>query len=599
MSYKAQSMTIATLVRDIDNYYLPAIQREFVWEPGKIEMLFDSLLREYPIGSFLLWEVRKPDIHEKFTFYDLIRDFDQRTPHNIRVDLGHKDRIMGVLDGQQRITSLLIGLQGSYREKLPKKRWDNKDAFPEKKLYMNLLYEPDPHDDDQQFQIKFLTKAQANHTESAYWFRLGKILPVANSKELRVLRIGLPVGNIARVEDNLNALWAGVHERDNISYFLETREDLDSVLSIFVRLNRGGTPLSYSDLLLSLATATWGTHDARQEVYSLVDYLNKSCGAQFNFSKDFVMKALLVLNDGDVRFKTENISKKNGLEKVWIPVQKSLKLTAKLLALFGFDANTLTTHNAAIPVAYYLCKRGLGERFLTNKAHEADREEIRRWLLKILLGRVFRGQTDSTLTLIRREIRVHLESDKNAGFPGERINNALRQRRGLSFTDEDVDRIVDETKYGDPYAFSILALLFPYLSFEHSRFHMDHMHPDSSFTRENLAKTKMSDEDLKFAMERNDYLPNLQLLTDAGNESKKNKPLEGWLSGEKNADYYRTTNLIPGVDLSLKSFRDFYQARRALLIQELKKRLGAGTAAAEPDEPVSADELVTGGDVDE
>lgn len=38
-------------------YVLPAIQREFVWATEKVRMLFDSLLRGYPIGSFLFWTV--------------------------------------------------------------------------------------------------------------------------------------------------------------------------------------------------------------------------------------------------------------------------------------------------------------------------------------------------------------------------------------------------------------------------------------------------------------------------------------------------------------------------------------------------------------
>ncbi len=33
---------------------LPAIQREFVWGPGQICRLFDSLMQGYPFGTFLL-----------------------------------------------------------------------------------------------------------------------------------------------------------------------------------------------------------------------------------------------------------------------------------------------------------------------------------------------------------------------------------------------------------------------------------------------------------------------------------------------------------------------------------------------------------------
>jgi len=32
---------------------LPSIQRGFVWKPKQVEDLWDSLLRGYPIGSFL------------------------------------------------------------------------------------------------------------------------------------------------------------------------------------------------------------------------------------------------------------------------------------------------------------------------------------------------------------------------------------------------------------------------------------------------------------------------------------------------------------------------------------------------------------------
>ena len=47
---------------ECSEYVLPAIQREFVWEPPKIVRLFDSLMRGYPIGSFLFWQVERGSI---------------------------------------------------------------------------------------------------------------------------------------------------------------------------------------------------------------------------------------------------------------------------------------------------------------------------------------------------------------------------------------------------------------------------------------------------------------------------------------------------------------------------------------------------------
>ena len=60
MAYETP-LTIAEIVKGIysNNYVLPSIQREFVWKTTQIEMLFDSLMQEYPIGAFLFWEISK------------------------------------------------------------------------------------------------------------------------------------------------------------------------------------------------------------------------------------------------------------------------------------------------------------------------------------------------------------------------------------------------------------------------------------------------------------------------------------------------------------------------------------------------------------
>jgi len=53
-----QSRTIKQVLPDInESIFLPAIQREFVWDTEQIVQLFDSVLREYPIGSFIFWNL--------------------------------------------------------------------------------------------------------------------------------------------------------------------------------------------------------------------------------------------------------------------------------------------------------------------------------------------------------------------------------------------------------------------------------------------------------------------------------------------------------------------------------------------------------------
>jgi hypothetical protein len=81
-----------------NKYLLPAIQREFVWKSWQIEKLFDSLINDYPIGSFLFWEVKEP---KNYKFYEFIKKYDQReTNHNHEISLTDNREVIAILDGQ-------------------------------------------------------------------------------------------------------------------------------------------------------------------------------------------------------------------------------------------------------------------------------------------------------------------------------------------------------------------------------------------------------------------------------------------------------------------------------------------------------------------
>lgn len=153
-----EPVTIKEAIENIHkkNHLLPAIQREFVWGTDQIERLFDSLMRDYPINSFLFWEVEKKNI-SNYQFYEFVREYHERdNTHNPKANLGGESGITAILNGQQRLTSLYIGLKGTYAYKLPRKRCHNDSAFPKRKLCLNLL---SPSDNGHLvFDFKFLTK---------------------------------------------------------------------------------------------------------------------------------------------------------------------------------------------------------------------------------------------------------------------------------------------------------------------------------------------------------------------------------------------------------------------------------------------------------
>lgn len=113
------------------------------------------------------------------------------------------------------------------------------------------------------------------------------------------------------VFQQLYDLYEAVRVLEPMNYFLVTDQDPDKMLEIFVCVNSGGTLLSYSDLLLSMATNQLQELDAREEVRSLVSEINSNAGRQFAFSKDVVLKTALTIANVDVRFKVTNFTKEN------------------------------------------------------------------------------------------------------------------------------------------------------------------------------------------------------------------------------------------------------------------------------------------------
>jgi hypothetical protein len=405
------AITIEKVIKGIqaNQYVLPAIQREFVWSAEQIEKLFDSLLKGYPIGSFLFWRVQPERLGEfqLYRFMDRYHERDYRHIEPIEVIGDHE--IIAVLDGQQRLTALNIGLRGWYAYKLRHYRWANDRAFPKRRLYLNLLAPAPPDDMEFAYEFKMLRDKDVKAADgSKFWFPVGKIREFRKVAEVfrYCVENKLTEGGSTFPSDTLIELWYIIKERPLINYFLEEEQDLDKVLNVFIRVNSGGTQLSYSDMLLSIATAQWQEKDARQEIYGLVDQLNRE-GEGFSFNKDFVLKASLVLLDiPTIRFHVKNFNRDNMLriESQWDEISKALYRTAHLLASWGYNRQTLVSNNAVIPLAYYLYRKGSPSNFGTASRFKADRDKMRHWLRIALLKRTFSGQSDNVLRAIRRVI---------------------------------------------------------------------------------------------------------------------------------------------------------------------------------------------------
>ena len=558
---------------------LPAIQREFVWDRNQICRLFDSLMQGYPFGTFLFWRVA-PWNSDKFRFFDFVREYHQRdNPHCPRLGRIHDARVTAVLDGQQRLTALNIGLKGSGAWKEPRKWWSSPDAFPTRHLYLDLLWDTEGGVDEEDIKYRFMFRRESDpcHTAGECWFPASEILGMDKASGMRKWVRKYVDGDVAAdaAFDTLYRLYQVIRKDHVIAYYEEKRQELDEVVQIFIRMNDGGTPLSHSDLLLSIAVAQWIKYDARKEIHDLVDNLNDF--GQFWFSKDLVLKAGLMLSDiGSVGFKVDNFNRQNmeRLETQWPAVKETLKLTIRLVAQFGFTHATLTAHNALLPIAYYLHRSKRKDSFLDSEHFIEDREVIREWLARSLLKRgVWGSGLDTLLTALRRVIR---ESDCSR-FPVETVQEEMARRgRPLVFEAEEIEELAD-TGCRQAGVFALLSILFPFID-PRDQFHVDHIFPSSRFTTPQLRAAKVPAEQWDSFKQTANRLANLQLLRGRENLEKRAMMPAEWLRKrypeKRDRRVHREDHLIGPVPETLGDFGDFYKDRRRRLRQRIADLLG-------------------------
>lgn len=282
---KAISVLDAIQCINSNEFLLPAIQRKFVWTSHQICVLFDSLMRDYPINGFMLWEVTSEETKKNYKFYEFLKQyckrFNEENPEFFAT-ASSKD-FKAVIDGQQRLTSLYIGLCGTYAYKNPRVHWpsaQDPSKLPPRKLYLDLMSSLEREEDESlmQYSFSFLTESNFKASREAkdkkhHWFCMHEVLnfpDCANDDDVSsnvvmpyLAEHDLTENRFAR--ETLLKLYNVFRKNPVIHYFKETSQDKDHVLDVFIRTNSGGTSLDFSDLLMSIAVANW-EGDFRAEV---------------------------------------------------------------------------------------------------------------------------------------------------------------------------------------------------------------------------------------------------------------------------------------------------------------------------------------------
>lgn len=598
--------SIAEVMRGMQSmeYVLPAIQRDFVWTEQQIERLFDSLMRGYPINTFMFWKLNQDTMQSEIknsTFYKFLDKYiETYGESNTQIDnvLSLRSPFYAVIDGQQRLTALYMGLCGSYASKIKYKR-DNgvysSDIYPTKYLYLNIEAPAPSNEENLEYEFKFLTTQEASLNPDK-WFKMHDIMGWSQPNSL--VNWGVQNHSLQNKDyaiNTLSQLREVVHSTNNVLNAFEISEaDIDTVLEIFIRTNSGGTKLSFSDLLMSFTINKWQRTDAKNDFKTLREQIRAIAkNNPFNVDNDLILKCcLMVFSQNDVKSRLKNFDDNVICEicNNWSKLSKCIVESFKLLHnYYGIDAYGLRAYNAIVPIVYFVYKYDLQNEIASptigSNIHYIDdvRTNIKKWLAASLLKSVFSNQSDNFLKKLRDIIDAQKQPEPY--FPFKEIKDAFKtdDSKNLEFSKEKIDELL-ETQYMSPLSFSIMALLYPaVIANGYSGVNQDHLHPKVLF--EHLKKETIyqswTSEEQSFAEDKKNWnsIVNLQLLDSRTNKSKTDDSLEKWLKERKDL-INKVVQFIPETDgngapmnYGFSNFKAFIEARRDLLKQELTKIL--------------------------
>ncbi|MGJ8677589.1 MAG: DUF262 domain-containing protein [Akkermansiaceae bacterium] len=579
-AYSAKTIKDVMINIGQDKIFLPALQRKFVWNADQIEKLFDSIMRGYPIGTFLFWEV-DDGTENNYVFYKFLQNFSgyDNWKNEIAPQPILEGNITGVLDGQQRLNSMYVALQGSYAYHTKGRRRNRRESYPKRLFYVNVFFEAAEYD-QVEYQFAFKTEGDVSpqrFNEPECWFPVKEVLTAGESDHVEDLwenflknipqNFEITHDQNRKAKRLLNRLYNRLTTEELINYFPVKNQSLDEILDIFVRVNSGGKVLSKTDLLFSTIVAHWD--DGREKIENFLADIN-SLGDGFNFGTDWIMRSCLILCDFGSKLNVSAFGAANveTIKSNWQKITESITDTVVLLVDWGFDASKLTSANAVILIVY---AHHLG--FDINRS----KESLRLYLIRALMTGLFGSHSDQTLIDIRSYLKKSLPESNEFTVTDFAKHCKLPSGRSISLNEDDLDNFLDHETSGGG-TFLVLSLLYSGCRFSQMHFHQDHIHPKKAFYKSNLNTLGLDGDAQQTWIAKRDTLPNLQLLEKSANQSKSGKKFTEWVADkyvtQETKDAYLTANHI-GLNTSLEfgDFETFWSERRKTLKTNLAEIL--------------------------
>lgn len=559
---KDSSITIYEALQNIKNgkYVMPAFQRQYVWSMEQIEKLWDSILLDYPIATFLFWHVDDDNVSWDTYFCNFLSDvtFDSRKQaDSVNYELTGINVNMtdtAVLDGQQRLTSLYLSLLGDAYIRQKHARKKNNGGLVTKlliELNKSKLDVDEEEYNSKKYDIKFSEKVgRLSPTQ----FEIKNILDVkfqdetTRDKAIEDAIANVPADSKDYARGILQKLYHKIFVEKLVRYTEIHDMNQDDALEMFVRFNSGGKALKKSEITMSILEAYWPS--AKTEFGKLL------VDSYAGFGSDFIIRSALMLYGDVVK---SNISKQiaEELKNNWSDFKKALKNLEAVLKDMKIEVSRFSSSwNVLLPILYFI---------YYNPEYKNNTEGIRAYLMRAILFTYFQSGTTGKLQQMKSNIN---------SYNYEITTDMLDQITDLRVTDGKIEDILNAEK-GSRVAGDALYYLSRDWTNKNFKYEQDHLHPFDRFDGSKPVSVSM--EDWRRWRGNRNRLPNLQLLEGRSNGSKNDMRLVDYyndMNDEQKAEFRKQAIIPEGVSLELEQFDDFYEKRKAVLMDRIRALLG-------------------------
>ncbi len=398
-----QDITVRSLISKVlsKELALPEMQRRYVWNAVKVRDLVDSLYREYPSGTILVWDA-EPTLQERSLQVSGVQNIDQPGRYLL-------------LDGQQRLTSLTALLSGNPVAVRNKKKpieilfnLNHPDSISEEEV-TSIANEDAVEDDDEEFDDIEDDEEDDEGGGSEIMEELRKRTFVVASRSLKNDPSWISVSDVFKKSDSQllkplginseNPLWDKYSERirklkkiEDYQYrmiILDKKLSYEEVTEIFVRVNSLGVKLRGSDLALAQITSKW------KGFITEIDKFAKEFEKNGDYLLDsgILVKTLVALATNQSKFKTVNRVPVEDFKSAWVKAQNGLRFAINLLKNNARIENLrlLGSPFLLVPIAYYAVLKN-------EKLSENEERKLMFWFyVAHMKGRYGAGSSEGLL----------------------------------------------------------------------------------------------------------------------------------------------------------------------------------------------------------